>query len=136
MTDQRYLKPPWPARAIGGRLARLFRPAVVSRLAVRGRRSGQWRAVPVSVLEHEGERYLVSAYGHTEWSRNLRAAGEARLTQRGRTAAVRVTEVPVDDRPPLLAEYLARFGSFPTVRRTFAALPDPADHPTFRIVSS
>ena len=43
--------------------------------------------------------------------------------------------MPPAERPPLIAEYLRRFGRLPTVERTFRALPDPADHPTFRISS-
>jgi deazaflavin-dependent oxidoreductase (nitroreductase family) len=129
-----YLKPPWPTRTIGARLARLFRPSVVSVLSVPGRSSGTWRSVSVAVLPHAGDRYVISAYGDTEWSRNLRAAGRARLRQHGRTDTVQAVEVPVAERPPLLAEYLHRFGTFPTVKRSFAALPGPADHPTFRLL--
>jgi deazaflavin-dependent oxidoreductase (nitroreductase family) len=95
-----YLKPPWPARTIGARLARLFRPSVVSVLSVPGRASGAWRSVSVAVLLHDGDRYVVSAYGDTEWSRNLRAAGQARLREHGRVDAVRAVEVPVAQRPP------------------------------------
>jgi deazaflavin-dependent oxidoreductase (nitroreductase family) len=98
--------------------------------------SGQWRRVAVAVLDHDGQQYLVSAYGNTEWVRNLRAAGSARLTRRGREEHVRVAEVPLDERPPILKRYLEQFGAFPTVGRTFAALPDPADHPAFRITGA
>ena len=34
MTSAGYVKPPWAARVIGARMARLFKPAVVSVLAV------------------------------------------------------------------------------------------------------
>jgi deazaflavin-dependent oxidoreductase (nitroreductase family) len=136
MNDNAYLRPPWIARKIGGRMARLFRPSVVSLLSVPGRASGQWHSTPVAVLEHGGEEYLVSAYGDTEWSRNLRAAGAGRLTRRGDAEVFTVAEVPVDQRPPLIAAYLREFGSLPTVERTFRALPDPADHATFRITST
>lgn len=40
------------------------------------------------------------------------------------------------DRSPLIAEYLGKFGSFRTVKKSFAAPPDPADHPTFRVTES
>jgi deazaflavin-dependent oxidoreductase (nitroreductase family) len=130
-----YLRPPWAARVIGGRMARLFRPSVVSLLSVRGRASGQWRSAPVAILERDGREYLVGAYGHTEWSRNLRAAGSGRLTRRGRVEEFGVVEVPVEQRPPLIEAYLAQYGKLPTVARTFRALPDPADHPTFQITN-
>jgi len=133
MTDSHYLRPPWPARVIGSRMARLFKPDVVSLLSVPGRTTGRWHSVSVAVLEHDGQQYLMAAYGHTEWSRNLRAAGAGRLTRRGRVENFSATEVPPEALPPLIDDYLAQFGKLPTVARTFAALPDPADHPTFRI---
>jgi hypothetical protein len=133
MTSKAYLRPPWAARAIGGRMARLFRPSVVRLLSVPGRTTGRWRSVPVVVLEHDGHRYLLAAYGDTEWSRNLRAAGFCRLGGRGPVEEFTTTEVPVEQRPPLIGAYLQQFGTLPTVARTFRALPDPADHPTFRI---
>jgi hypothetical protein len=47
-----------------------------------------------------------------------------------------VEEVPVEERGPLLEVYTERFGRMPTVGAVLRKLPDPADHPTFRIVSS
>jgi deazaflavin-dependent oxidoreductase (nitroreductase family) len=101
-TAHPYLKPPWAARTIGARMARLFRPSVVTVLSVPGRRTGRWRSASVAVLEYEQQRYLLSAYGDTEWSRNLRSAGRCRLSGRGRTETVDVVEVPVHDRAPLI----------------------------------
>jgi deazaflavin-dependent oxidoreductase (nitroreductase family) len=135
MTARAYVRPPWAARVIGGRMARLFKPPVVCLLSVPGRTSGEWRSNPVVVLEHDGERYLVGAYGHTEWSRNMRAARRGRLTKQGRTEDFAAVEVPVEQVPPMLDAYLEQFGKLPTVGRTFRALPKPGDHPTFRITS-
>jgi deazaflavin-dependent oxidoreductase (nitroreductase family) len=117
-------------------MARLFKPDVVSLLSVPGRQSGRWRSTAVAVLDHEGQRYLISAYGNTEWSRNLRAAGRGRLTHRGRVESITATEIATDNRAALIAAYLLEFGSLPTVAPTFEALPDPADHPTFRIIAT
>ncbi len=133
MTSNAYVRPSWAARTIGGRMARLFRPSVVALLSVRGRTSGEWRSAPVAVLEHDGHRYLVAAYGNTEWSRNLRAAGTGRVNRRGHIEQFTAVEVPTAQRPPLIEAYLQKFGKLPTVASTFRALPDPADHPTFRI---
>ena len=133
MTSKAYIRQPWAARAIGGRMARLFRPSTVRLLSVPGRTTGRWRSVPVVVLEHDGHRYLVAAYGDTEWSRNLRAAGIGRLGGRGPVEEFTTTEVPTEQRPTLISAYLQQFGKLPTVASTFRALPDPADHPTFRI---
>ncbi|MDX6348258.1 MAG: hypothetical protein QOF84_3048 [Streptomyces sp.] len=133
MTERNYLRPPWAARVIGGRMARLFKPQVVSLLSVRGRTTGTWRSTPVAVLTHGGQEYLLSAYGDTEWSRNLRASGTGRLTRRGRVDQFTAVEVGPDQLPALVDDYLRQFGELPSVARTFRALPDPADHPTFRI---
>jgi hypothetical protein len=66
VSDRRYLKPPWMQRHVGNRLAPRFRPSLISKLSVPGRRSGRTRTVPVAVLEHEGERYLVSYRGESD----------------------------------------------------------------------
>src|SRR5262245_3944369 len=59
-------------------------------LAVRGLKSCAWRTVPVNLLVHEGERYLVAPRGETEWVRNIRAArgGELRLGSRREPIAI------------------------------------------------
>jgi hypothetical protein len=63
MTTRQYLRPPWAARVIGGRMARLFKPQVVSLVSVPGRTTGTWHSTPVAVLQHGGQEYLLSAYG-------------------------------------------------------------------------
>ena len=136
MSERRYFKPPWMQRHVGNRLAPLFRRSLLSKLSVRGRRSGRWHTVPVAVLEHEGERYLVSYRGESDWALNLRASHRGRLSQRGRVEQITAVEVPVGERPALLEVYSARYGKLPTVVRVLRALPDPADHPIFRLTAS
>ncbi len=133
MTGRNYVRPPWAARKIGGRMARLFKPQVVSVLSVPGRTTGTWRSTPVAVLTHDGREYLLAAYGDTEWSRNLRASGTGKLTRHGRVETFTAEEVPAEQLPALVEDYLRQYGKLPTVGRTFQALPDPADHPAFRI---
>ena len=79
-------------------------------LTVRGRRSGQPRQVVVNLLSLDGQRYLVSPRGNTEWVRNVRAAGTAELTLGHRTEHVALTELPVEERAPVLRVYLDRWG--------------------------
>jgi deazaflavin-dependent oxidoreductase (nitroreductase family) len=128
-----YRRPPWAARVIGGRMARLFKPSVVSVLEVPGRVTGRPRSTPVAVLDYDGAEYLVAAYGDTEWSRNLRASGRGRLRRKGRVDDITAEEVPAERLPELVAEYRRRFDTLPTVASTFGKLPDPAHHPAFRI---
>jgi len=93
--------------------------------------SGEWRTVPVNVLELGGQRYLVAPRGDTEWVRNLRVAGHGELRRGARVDQFRATEIPDEEKPRIIEAYLARWGA--QVRRYFAALPSPSDHPVFRI---
>jgi deazaflavin-dependent oxidoreductase (nitroreductase family) len=52
-------------------------------LTVRGRTSGLPRSTAVAVVEYDGRRYVIGAYGDVQWTRNLRAAGEAQIRVRG-----------------------------------------------------
>ena len=79
-------------------------------LEVRGRSSGQWRATPVNLLEVDGELFLVSPRGETQWARNLRVAGGGRLRLGRRTTAFTAVEVPRRERVRVLRPYLRRWG--------------------------
>ncbi|WP_459548456.1 nitroreductase family deazaflavin-dependent oxidoreductase [Nocardia sp. X0981] len=80
-------------------------------LAVRGRKSGEWRTVPVNVMTAaDGQRYLVAPRGHTQWVRNLRAAGAGELRLGRRAEAFTAAEVADADKVPLLRLYLKRWG--------------------------
>ncbi|MGE5287105.1 MAG: nitroreductase/quinone reductase family protein [Micromonosporaceae bacterium] len=136
MSERVYLRPPWFARVVGNRMAAFFRPSLVSHLSVQGRRSGRWHTVPVAVLDHGNERYLLAPRGETDWVLNLRASGTGRLTKHGLVEEITVAEVPKTERSGLVEAYLARYRKMPTVAPAFRALPDPADHPTFRITGS
>src|SRR6266545_4269348 len=135
MTERAYLRPPWWMRAIGNRLAPRFNSKLVATLSVPGRTSGQWRTTPVVVLEQDDGRYLVSPFGDTEWARNLRAAHAGKLSRGSSVEEFMAEEVPPADRPPLLESYVRRYGKMPQVAASFRQLPDPADHPTFRITA-
>ncbi len=78
-------------------------------LEVRGRKSGEWRRTPVNLLVFEGERFLVSPRGNSQWVRNMRAAGGGRLLAGRRVEEFTAVEVPESERPPLLRAYLKRW---------------------------
>lgn len=76
-------------------------------LEVVGRTSGRVVAVPVVVADHEGERYLVSMLGEqANWVRNVRAAGGLAVLRRGEAEPVRLEEVAVAARAPIIRRYL------------------------------
>lgn len=79
-------------------------------LAVRGRVSGEWRTTPVNLLTREGARYLVAPRGHTQWVRNIRAAGGGELRLGRKTETFTVTELDDAEKLPVLRDYLARWG--------------------------
>ena len=79
-----YQSPGWFTRNVFNRaVSRLTRMGVSvlgSRvLETRGRQSGQPRRTPVNLLTIDGQEYLVSPRGHSQWVRNVRADG-GRLT--------------------------------------------------------
>ena len=79
-------------------------------LTVRGRKTAAPQSVPVNLLPLDGERYLVAPRGNTQWVRNARVAGEVELRVGRRVERVRLVEVPVSDRVPVLRVYLQRWG--------------------------
>ena len=77
-------------------------------LEVRGRRSGQVISLPLVVADLAGERYLVSMLGNdASWVRNVRAAGGLAVLHRGERRTVRLVEVELGHRAPILKRYLA-----------------------------
>ena len=93
-------------------------------LEVRGRRTGQKHAMPVSVLDLNGRRFLVAGRGRTHWVRNAEAAGEIALKKGRVRARYRLRAVPDVEKPELLKAYVDRFTT--TVQRYF---PVPAGSP-------
>ena len=113
-------------------------------LRVRGRSSGEWRTVPVNLLSFEGERYLVSPRGQTQWVRNLRVAGGGELQVGSRLEVFTATEVADVDKAAILRAYLRRW-KFEVGAFFEGVGPDASDedlraagprHPVFRIATT
>ena len=111
--SHRYLTPTKSTAMFNSMVAGLTRMGISvygSRvLYVRGRKSGEWRSTPVNPLSLEGQRYLVSPRGQTQWVRNMRAAGSGELRVGRRVERFTATELPDDVKPPVLREYLRRW---------------------------
>lgn len=113
-------------------------------LAVKGRKSGEWRRTPVNLLTVGEERYLVAPRGHVQWTHNMRAAGGGQLILGRRTEEFTATEIADDDKPVLLRAYLKRWKA--EVGVFFGGVgPDSTDeelraiahkHPVFRVTTS
>jgi len=78
-------------------------------LSVRGRTSGEWRSTPVNLLSLGGRRYLVAPRGHTQWVKNLRAAGGGELRVGRRVEPFTATELADGQKPEILRAYLRRW---------------------------
>jgi deazaflavin-dependent oxidoreductase (nitroreductase family) len=109
-------------------------------LTVAGRRSGEPRSTPVTLVEEGGRRWLVAPYGEVAWVRNLRAAGRATLSRGGRTNAIAVREISAEEAAPVLKMYVTRV---PITRPYFDVRPESdlsafraeaPRHPVFAIV--
>jgi hypothetical protein len=84
-------------------------PNYLVTLEVAGRRSGRAISFPLVMATVDGQRYLVSMLGaDVAWVRNLRAADGHALLRHGRTERVRLEEIAVEERGPVLKAYLKR----------------------------
>ena len=122
-----YLKPPVFAKRVYNPIALRFGLGGSEELVVRGRTTRQPETIPVIPVEHEGERYLVSTRGESHWVRNIRDAAGGEIGGK----AFRAVEIPVEEREPIIAAYREKAGR--SAKPYWKKLPDPADHPVFRI---
>jgi deazaflavin-dependent oxidoreductase (nitroreductase family) len=142
----RYLEPGWFTRNVFNRIVvALTRLGVSVRgsreLRVRGRKSGEWRKVPVNLLQLDDAHFLVAPRGTTQWVRNLRAAQTGELRVGRRIEKFRATEIADDDKTDILRSYLRRWKM--EVGVFFDGVDDKASdeelraiadrHPVFRI---
>jgi deazaflavin-dependent oxidoreductase (nitroreductase family) len=98
--------PPWMVRLNVAMLRRGLSIGSQHLLTVRGRKSGQLRGTPVSIATVEGNRYIVAAFTDAAWVWNVRAAESATLSRGRSIEAVRLIELPVDERGPVLRAFL------------------------------
>ena len=117
-----------------------MKPGAMALLTVRGRKSGLPRTTPVAIIELNGQRLLIGAFGEVDWVRNLRAAGEATL-QRGRHPEhIVVDELSPAEAAPILKQLLVDIPGF--LLKNFEATPtssldeferEARHHPVFRL---
>jgi deazaflavin-dependent oxidoreductase (nitroreductase family) len=113
-------------------------------LRVAGRRTGRPHDVPIRVAVKDGQHYVVSLLGETEWARNLRAAGTATLLDGPRARTIRGDELTPQESVAFLRWYVTIPEHGLSVRaglRINPRRPDPRElrraaeqHPVFRLV--
>jgi deazaflavin-dependent oxidoreductase (nitroreductase family) len=92
-------------------------------LTIRGRTTGEPRTAPIAITEVDGRRYVIGAYGNVNWTRNLRAAGEADITLHRKTEHVRATELDPAAAEEFFGVTLHRYiAHFPWFGRVFARM--------------
>jgi deazaflavin-dependent oxidoreductase (nitroreductase family) len=110
-------------------------------LTVRGRKTGQPRSTPVDVMRDGDQRWLVAAYGITNWVHNARAAGEVQIARGSNRETLRVAELTPEDSVPVLRQYLREV---PVTHAYFDVTAESTDeqfaaeasrHPVFRLIS-
>ncbi len=111
-------------------------------LEVIGRKSGRVVSFPLVMVTVDGQRYLASMLGdNVQWVRNVRASGGKAVLRSGGREVVRLEEISVDRRAPILKAYLqVASGARPHVPvDKDAPLAEfekiAAAHPVFRLVS-
>jgi deazaflavin-dependent oxidoreductase (nitroreductase family) len=116
-------------------------PRTTVLLTIPGRRTGTPRSTPVTLVEEDGQRWLVAPYGPVAWVHNVRAAGQVKLSRGRSSKSVRVMELAPEAAAPILKTYVERV---PITRPYFDAAPDAplaafvaeaTRHPVFRVVS-
>jgi hypothetical protein len=94
----------------------------------------------VTLVEDNGQRWLVAPYGEVSWVKNARVAGQVTLSRGRKSKAVKLAQLAPEEAAPVLKRYLIQV---PVVRSFFDVTPDsdPRDfaaeasrHPVFRII--
>jgi deazaflavin-dependent oxidoreductase (nitroreductase family) len=103
------IRPPWWLKPMNKVMMTAMRLGLMREgpivLNVVGRKSGTPRPTPVTPFTVDGKRYVVGGFPKADWVKNLRAAGEATLTQGRTVEPVRVVELSPDEARPLLRQF-------------------------------
>lgn len=127
--------------AIFGTMIRLGLIPGAHLMSVPGRKSGKMQTIPLYVLRHEGQRWLVAGYAGSDWVKNVRAAGWCELIHDRVKERVQVIEVgDLEVRTVVLREFVRKA---PGANRGYSISPDAPleeyaviapEHPVFRVV--
>jgi len=115
-------------------------------LTVRGRASGRPRTTPVGLFQQNGRRWLLATFGETNWTRNLRAAGEGILGRGQHREVVAAIELPPETagsvlkevlgprlKSPLQAAFLRRFYALTADASMTDFIHEAQRHPVFEL---
>jgi deazaflavin-dependent oxidoreductase (nitroreductase family) len=96
-------------------------------LTVAGRRSGVPRTTPLAIINRGGRRWVWAPWGDSDWVKNLRAAGRATLSVRGRSEEVMASELNDGERVAFFRDVLAPYAGAIRGGFTFVRVVDQVD---------
>jgi deazaflavin-dependent oxidoreductase (nitroreductase family) len=108
-------------------------------LYTRGRKTGKTRKTPVTLVDHDGIRWLVAPYGEVAWVHNARAAGLVTIRDGRSKKTYAIREVTPQEAGPVLRKYVSIAGA--TRPYFWASLDAPVEefvreahlHPVFAL---
>ena len=118
----RWLKPVNAALLVARRL-KLGWARELPVLVLPGRRTGKLRRTPVSVLDLDGQRYLLAGFPGADWAANARAAAVGVLSGR-RDERVRLVELSPADAEPVLRAWPVRVPQGAKIMKDGGVVPD------------
>ena len=133
-----------PARRVGNSVMTVLLRAGVGPkstylMTTVGRRSGQPRTTPVTLIEDDTDRWLVAPYGPVSWVHNVRANPTVELRRGRHRQRLRAREVAATVAGPVLRRYVRAIA----ITRPFfdvgpndpdvAFVDDAAKHPVFEL---
>ncbi len=139
-------RPNWMAQILNRFWAAVHATGIASNylvtLDVTGRKSGKIVSLPLVMVVHDQQRYLVSMLGdNVQWVQNVRAAGGRAILRSGYREEIQLEEIPTAQRAPILKAYLQRApGARPHILvNKDAPLAEfeqvAVDYPVFRVAS-
>ena len=106
-----------------------------------GRKSGEPRLNPVTLIEEGKKRWLVSPYGNVSWVYNAKASGKVTLTRNGKSETVVIRECSAEQAALVLRKYVINVA----ITRPYfdvgvdsseeAYIAEAPKHPVFEIIA-
>jgi deazaflavin-dependent oxidoreductase (nitroreductase family) len=96
-------------------------------VTIRGRKTGLPRAAGLAVIPVGGRRWVWAPWGEVDWVRNMRAAGRATITYRGRKEEVSATELDETERVEFFRDIYAPLARSIPLGYWFVRLVDGVD---------
>ena len=96
-------------------------------VTIRGRKSSLPRTTALAIIAVEGRRWVWAPWGEVQWVRNLRAAGRATLSVKGRKEEVSATELDPTERVGFFRDVLGPLARSIPFAVLFARIVDGVD---------